>query len=316
MRLLFTVSLALLALAGCRTSPYVNAHIESVNAEYRQLEDYVYSLEEENSRLQQENDELKRLSSGTPAAGVGRPDAGRGPVPRSRPRPLPGTSQGTLPPRAAPDAKEGPTIEIPETVTPPARMPGAKSTLQRPRLDRHERPAPADTPPTIEIPTIEIPVSAGKKDGQPASFEASSAPADIRITHLLLHPLTGGADFDGQPGDDGLQVVFEPRNAAEEYVAQAGPLSIVVLDPSRQGEAARVARWDFDLSAARQLLASSSPGRGIKVDLPWPAAAPLTSRLQLFVRYETPDGRRLQTAREIVITPPGQAASRWTPRSR
>ena len=54
MRLYLSVCLLLLALAGCRTQPYVNAHIESVNAEYRQLEDYVYSLEEENARLQQE----------------------------------------------------------------------------------------------------------------------------------------------------------------------------------------------------------------------------------------------------------------------
>ena len=38
---------------GCKTKPYVNAHIESVNAEYRQLEDYVYSLEEEKAKLQQ-----------------------------------------------------------------------------------------------------------------------------------------------------------------------------------------------------------------------------------------------------------------------
>jgi hypothetical protein len=34
------------SLLGCRTQPYVNSHIESVNAEYRQLEDYVYALED------------------------------------------------------------------------------------------------------------------------------------------------------------------------------------------------------------------------------------------------------------------------------
>src|SRR5688500_13995758 len=43
----------LLLLAGCRTQPYVNAHIETVNAEFRELEDYTYHLEEEKARLEQ-----------------------------------------------------------------------------------------------------------------------------------------------------------------------------------------------------------------------------------------------------------------------
>src|SRR5436853_6112373 len=64
----------------------------------------------------------------------------------------------------------------------------------------------------------------------------------------------------------------------------------------------------------RQLIAASS-GREIKLEVPWPASAPAASRLKLFVRYETSDGRRLQADREIFVTPPGQALSRWTPRS-
>jgi hypothetical protein len=88
----------------------------------------------------------------------------------------------------------------------------------------------------------------------------------------------------------------------------------VVLDPSRDGQAARVARWDFDLSAAREMLAASG-GRGLKLELPWLATPPASQRLQVYVRYETADGRRLQTDREIFVTPPGQAIGRWTPRT-
>ena len=108
---------------------------------------------------------------------------------------------------------------------------------------------------------------------------------------------------------------IEPRNAGEEYVSEAGPISIVVLDPSREGDAARVARWDFDLSAARQKLAGSSATTGIKLELPWPLAPPAANRLHLFVRYETSDGRKLQTDREVFLTPPGQISNRWTPRT-
>jgi hypothetical protein len=139
---------------------------------------------------------------------------------------------------------------------------------------------------------------------------------DTKITHLFVNPaLTGGCDLDGQPGDDGLKIVLEPRNEADEYVPEAGSLSLVVLDPEREGDAARVARWDFDLDAARQVLAESGTGKGLALEMPWPAATPAVNRLKLYVRYETADGRKLQTQRDIFVTPPGQALSRWTPRS-
>jgi hypothetical protein len=121
-------------------------------------------------------------------------------------------------------------------------------------------------------------------------------------------------DFDGQPGSDGLTVLLEPRNAGQQFVPEAGAISIVVLDPARQGDAARIARWDFDRKAVEQLVQNSSETRGLKLELPWPAAPPASGKLQLFVRYETADGRRLQSDREITVAPRTQIVSRWTPR--
>jgi hypothetical protein len=296
--------LAILAFAGCRTQPYVNAHIESVNAEYRQLEDYVYALEEENARLHQE---LAGLRTVTPTTRPGASEPARGGLFR---RP------GAAPSRLAPSDPhmEPPVIELPgESPSMPA--PGSRSRLQRPETD------PADTPPSIELPsrngaaeeTLPLPA----RPQTPTAPEPISAkPEDKTITHLFVNPLqTGGFDLDSQPGDDGLRVIIEPRNAGGEFVPEAGAVSIVVLDPTREGDAARIARWDFDTSAARQMLAASSPGRGLKVEVPWPNATPVANRLKLFVRYETADGRKLQADREIFVTPPGEAIGRWTPRS-
>jgi hypothetical protein len=311
--------LLLAALLGCGARPYVNAHIESVNAEYRQLEDYVYALEAENSRLQQELDAMKTvgIKSATPAS----PSApSRSSAPR-RPTILPATPGRSTPSDSSPDV-ESPRIELPGSSSSP------RSTTQRPALDSHESTAPADTPPSIEVPPLlevpnstkpsePLPVPANPRDilKQTSVDSTPAKPADKLVTHLFLNPVqTTAADFDGQPGDDGLRVVLEPRNAAGQFVLEAGPVSIVVLDPDRQGEAARIARWDFDQTAMRQLLAASS-GRDIKLEVPWPVSAPTASKLKLFVRYETSDGRRLQADREIFVTLPGQALSRWTPRS-
>ena len=279
--------LTLLIPAGCRTQPYVNAHIETVNAEFRELEDYVYCLEEDNARLKQEIDAVKR---GVVVPGATRPSSG-GTSGSFRRRPAGSTPSGEpTPPRIeANPAPDVPRIEVPEGTLPP---PGRGAALEQPAT---VQPATAAAP----AETKSIPAK----------------PTDTKVTHLVLNPLlTGGADLDGQPGDEGLTVVVEPRNAQDEYVPQAGAVSVVVLDPTRQGDAARVARWDFDLSQARQRLAAAAPGRGIKLELPWPAAPPANSHVKLFVRYETADGRRLQADREIHFTPPGEITTGWTPR--
>ena len=313
MRAWVVTACLLTLLPGCATQPYLNSHIESVNTEYRQLEDYVYALEEENTRLHQENERLRTgVPTRTPGSGLA---PSRGGAPRRSPS---STTPRSQPPAAdTPPGFEPPTIEVPG-----ASPPAGRSTTQRPELDST---APSETPPSLAPPQpLEgersqdlLPVPGMREIRAPVTPDPiSPKPIDKKITHLFLHPsLTGGADFDGRPGDDGLRIVVEPRNAGDQFVAEAGTLSLVVLDPDREGESARIARWDFDQSATRQLLVASSPGRGLKIEVPWPAAPPAANRLKLFVRYETPDGRRLQADREIFVTQPGQTLSRWTPRS-
>ena len=82
----YSLPIILTALAGCQTHPQVNAHIDTVNAEYRQLEDYVYCLEDENSQLQQQLDDLRAARVGEPGV---QPGAGRGGLFRRRPESIP-----------------------------------------------------------------------------------------------------------------------------------------------------------------------------------------------------------------------------------
>jgi hypothetical protein len=317
MRLGVYSSLLLVLASGC-AQPYLNSHIETVNTEYRQLEDYVYALEEENARLCQEI-ELLKGASGTPKSPSSAPT-------RVNPFRRPSTS---TPPRTRGDAapsEDSPIIELPSPS--PSSSPGARSTTNRPSLDPLEQTAPADTPPSIEPPRFQLEVPAPKTDEllpvPPASRDISipkpsdpisPKPTNKKVTHLFLNPtLTGAADFDGQPGDDGLRIVLQPRNSENEFVQEAGPLSVVLLDPERQGEGARIARWDFDQSNSRQLLAASD-GRGIKLEVPWPAAAPHANHLKLFVRYETADGRRLTADKDVYLNAQASAVNGWTPRS-
>ena len=114
---------------------------------------------------------------------------------------------------------------------------------------------------------------------------------DQRVESIHLNPrLTGGADFDGQPGDDGICVLVEPRNRSGDFVPEAARVSIVLLDPAKTGEAARIARWDLDADAAREFLQTESLDRGLLLRLPWQAALPERNRAALVRPLR--DGRR------------------------
>ena len=358
-RLVPLLSVLGFGLVGCRAQPYVNAHLETLNAEYRQLEDYVYALEEENARL---NAELQALrTQRTAPDGDSRPSRGlfrsRSGNPPSRGSPGSGASGSDNP-----DGLEPPHIEIPTTpaATPPSseeappRLPNLPTgSLQGSarvgshdlstssdsgremaiRVEHRDQEPPVDTPPHTVVfpPALAAPADHRQRAASsPApAQERSSAVADSILAvarapaarppaRLTLDPQhCRGADWNGQPGDDGLQLVVHALTREGEEAVLAGKLAIVVLDPSRQGEAARLARWDFDAAATAQLVAASPPSiHGVKLELPWPGDPPASNRLAVFVRLETDDGRRLETHRDVFIIPPGQVTSGWTPRAK
>ena len=302
-RCLVMLALAGVLSSGCRHSPYLNSHVQLMNAEKRAIEDQLYDLEfefedamKEVNKLRLENDRL-RANSGLPSAEPG----------RSRTRGDRSSTPDLSPPMIEPGSLE-PRIEMP--AEPPANdLP---------------TPTPATPPPGRPAIPPMPPQSSGKSRDQKArvSVEAPNhtltlEPADPRVTHIFLNQLlTGGSDFDREPGDDGIVVVIEPRNRDEAFVPLAGPISVVVLDPAKTPEQGRiVARWDVTANEAQQLLQNTPASRGIHLRLHWPNAKPNVSRLHLYVRYLTVDNRDLRADREIFLTLSGQFSQRWTPRA-
>jgi hypothetical protein len=294
LRWLIVVALLLMQAWGCAPGRRRHdAYQEMLDAEKRYLEDQLYDLQYEYGVLQdqhqstlRENEALRRTlqdrkTPGAPGRETPTDDA---PVP-------PSGLDDLAPPQIelGPPSEPGrPSVE-PPAITPPGELiPGPSA---RPDMDA-------------------IPPASSSEDFPSAQEEL----IDPRITHLYLNPLaTGGADLDNQPGDDGVSLLIEPRNAADKYVAMAGPLSVVVLDPAKQDEAARLARWDFSVDEVRERMAGSLLSKGIHLQLPWPQERPQATRLHLYVRYMTPEGARLEADREIFVEPPGHVSTRWTP---
>ena len=136
-----------------------------------------------------------------------------------------------------------------------------------------------------------------------SSYEAAS-PQDSGIAGITLNRLlTAPVNRDGQPGDDGLMVVVEPRNRAGDLIPPVGELSISLIDRAAASEAeAYVGRWNFSASETTRLYRRTTLGDGIQLNLVWQDRKPTHSLLELYVRLTTSDGRKLQTKRVVDVT--------------
>ena len=277
-------------LFGCRRDPYVDVYFDMLNTEKRLLEDRLFEAEYNYERALRELQACRTKSA------------------PSRARETRDEDDRRAPPIEAPDLPE---IELP---------PGFSSSDVR-WSDRRARPVGTGVAPRFSDQFSdpsdqgEI-VRSGRDRADPAPPAGTRPPADQRVVAIDLNARrTGGIELDGMPGDDGISVLIEPRNAAGQFVAKSAAISIVLLDPLQRDEQARFARWDFDLSAAQRMMQTQGSDRGLHVQVPWTDAPPTTDRLHLFVRYSTEDGRVLESDREIVLRLPGLVADRWTPRA-
>ncbi len=177
----------------------------------------------------------------------------------------------------------GPALELPGDSATPRRSPRGKAPkLEAPII---ELPEPSDTPPTEKMP-----------GGDESTF------VDGQPTQLVINKrLTGGMDRDGHNGDEGILVVVEPRDAQGQLVKTPGAVSVVVMDPALEGDATRVARWDFASREVTNHFQNTAFGSGLHFELPWPGRPPQNRDLRLFVRFTTADGTKINADAPIEV---------------
>lgn len=332
----------LLALAatnfGCRRrDPYMDAYIEILNAEKRDMEDRIYELE---SELDQANSDLEAARARTPRT---RTAPGTRPAPKPAVMPKVMEDSEIMPPAIDHGIPDEPKIEIPSVDPEPApaapkspvKKPAPATRTMKPETARPEplklepqpmlEPTPMgeeadeefqppklspDVPPSETLPAPPASKELPFRKKLPADVEA----IDPQVSRIFINPFhTTGIDLDQHPGDDALRLLIEPRNALGQFIPQAGEVSVVLLDPAKTGDAARVARWDLDKQRVGEGLLEARPDRGIKLELPWPEKAPDNGKLKLFVRYTGATGETIETSSDVFVSVAGQLSQRWTP---
>ncbi len=284
-----------LVAVGCRKDPYMDAYFELLNSEKRVLEDRLYELEYTHQKALKE---LEQYRAGKKKA----TDAQLQPEPDSQPdqpRDSDVDSGG--------DSDDEMQLDIPDIELPPGFESGQRHTPENPIF----RTASASD---HHSGTHQRPGSQELSDKELAA--AIVAALDQEVDHVVINArLTGGVELDDQPGDDGLNVLIEPRNKQGHFVAVPSAMTIVLLDPALAAQSARVAKWEIDEQAARLALKSGTQKQGMSFRLPWPGDKPEHEHLNLYVRYHNPSGVALEADRQIRVSPNGRVAQRWTPRS-
>ena len=203
-----------------------------------------------------------------------------------------------------------------------------------PRRDRGDRKSrgPA-TEPIEELqiePGVETSPSSSSRlpvpstNGTPARLSSTAAlrrrtPAGPVQTVAILADKSGAlAPRDGR--EAGVALALEPRDAAGQAVETAGAVTIAAIDPSVEGAAGRVARWDFTAEAVAAQFVKGPQGPTIQFELPWPGPPPVNPSLVLHVRFVTADGRKLYADTPMSLVPVDRQArrevSQWTGPSR
>ena len=316
----FILTAPMLCMVGCKS----DLNQQLLERELRMQEDQIYQLQDQLAercalldRTNSENSSLKKQ------LGVVDPNASL-PARISIP---PGISAPAKPLRMAPPAAIAPPVLVPPSIevnplenAPPVTVPRMspqslsvpppillaptedtttllKKPTSVPGASLSDEPGPSFDLPSprtsdlLEVPLEPLPDSAAAPTVRVLSWEESLA-EEGRISRIVLNEQkTLAYDANNDGFDDGITVVFEPRDQDERLVRAAGDVSVVLIDTTLSGDAARVARWEIPSKEALTHFRGSTRARGLHLLLKWPQARPVSSDLRLFVRLTSFDGR-------------------------
>lgn len=166
------------------------------------------------------------------------------------------------------------------------------SKLQRSRSPRRRRSAP-ETKITLEESPLELDIDFGDE-------------LEPFITEIIVNrQASGGENVDGQLGDEGLNLLVQPRTADGSAHLVAGELSVDLINPAASSDKQKIGHWQF-LPAETELFFASDrrEGEGILLHLPWENNLPTHHNLVVSVSFTTPDGRVLRTSSRLHVDPP------------
>jgi hypothetical protein len=120
------------------------------------------------------------------------------------------------------------------------------------------------------------------------------------VRNITLARQTGGYDGDGQPGDEALQVVVEPRDADNHTVKAPGTVIVTALEVTSEGIKKPLCTWQVSAEELRRSWKSGLLSTGYFLMLPW-KTWPTVEKLRVVVQFTLADGRPFEADRDVTV---------------
>lgn len=218
---------------------------------------------------------------------------------------------------------EGDEIK-PDELMPPTIEPGVPVPPALPNVSQRTDGTPVAPEDNLEMNLSRIDIPGLNSSTQLASNSqikqatiqiATEKVTDTRVVELAFHPtLSRAIDMDDRPDDDGLYLVLQPKNERGQMVPVAASLIIFALDPAREGDAAKIGRWEYSAADIESKLQPIGSEQGIHLRLPWNGPDPSADRVIVFALFKFDNGRQVMGEKEIFISSDGSHKTVWTPR--
>lgn len=263
------------------------------------------------------------------------PSRPRSTPPADLPQPTPSQPAPSTPSFPPPENKMSPNSDFDlEELLPPTIDPGVTTPPPLPPVSQRADGSPIAPEDNLEmnLARIEIPTQkvsavlsagdislageAGDSATQLAFSSSANGPTDSRVIELAFHPaLSRAINMDEHSDPDGLYLVLQPKNELGQMVPTAANLLVFALDPARQGDQAKIGRWEFTAAEVQQKLQPIGSEQGIHLRLPWTGPNPTADRVIVFVLYKFANGRQVMGEKEIFLANDGSLKTVWSPRA-
>lgn len=139
--------------------------------------------------------------------------------------------------------------------------------------------------------------------GQPLPSSCDPFTPLYPVRSVVVGRSTTPIDDDRLPGDEGVQVVLEPRDADGKLQRAPACASVTIVEVDGQGLKSPIGTWDY---SAEQMRASWKQGlltSGFVLNCLW-QAPPKSDRVKILASFTMEDGRRFEAEKELAIKPP------------
>ncbi len=120
---------------------------------------------------------------------------------------------------------------------------------------------------------------------------------------ITLGRQTGGVDLDGQPGEEALQVIIEPKDAEGHTVKVPANVLIQVIEISTEGLKTPLSTWQISSDELSKSWRNGLLTTGYALSMQW-KLWPNSDKLRVQVQFKLDDGRLFEAEKDFVLKMP------------